>query len=121
MRLLSWIVMVPIAIVIVAFSVSNRAPAVLDFWPLPWSMETPIYMVVVASLIVGFAAGTLVFWLSTAPMRRRARLNDRMARTAERELAILREKSEKAKAAETPGNDGAAATTLPVPISSNAA
>ncbi len=120
MRLLSWIAMVPIAIVIVAFSVSNRAPAVLDFWPLPWSMETPIYMVVVVSLVAGFASGALVFWLSTAGMRRHARLSARMARTAERELAVLRQKTEKTKAADNP-DGGTAATALPVPVSSNAA
>ena len=120
MRLLSWIILVPVAIVIVAFSVSNRAPVALDFWPLPLSVETPLFMVVLTGLVIGLVCGAFVCWASMGKVRRRARLSSRQAKTAERELDRLREKARTAEA-----DDGRGvrplANTLPAPVSSDAA
>ena len=120
MRLLSWIVMIPIAIVIVAFSVSNRAPAMLDFWPFPWILEAPVYLVVLAALVIGFACGMTISWLSNAALRRRARASERQAQVVERELALLRDKAGKPEPVKASG-DGTQGVPVPVPVSSNAA
>ena len=41
MRYLSWIITIPIALVIVSFAVSNRGPVDLALWPLPFEITVP--------------------------------------------------------------------------------
>ncbi len=92
MRLLSWFVIVPVALAVVVFSVSNRAPVTVDFWPLPFTAELRVFAVVLVSVFAGFVLGGLVAWISGGKRRRRARAMARRARSAEAELARLRAK-----------------------------
>ena len=59
MRLLSWFVVVPAALAVVAFSVSNRADVAVDFWPLPFTSEFRVFAVVLVSIFAGFVLGGL--------------------------------------------------------------
>ena len=43
MRLLSWIILLPVALAVAAFSAVNRVPVALDLWPLPFTPERPVY------------------------------------------------------------------------------
>ncbi len=92
MRLLSWFVIVPAALAVVAFSVSNRAEVVVNFWPLPFTSEFRVFAVVLVSIIAGFVLGGLVAWISGGKRRRRARAMVRRAKAAEAEVARLRDK-----------------------------
>ena len=90
MRLLSWIILLPVALAVIAFSVVNREPVALDLWPLPYTAETPVFQIVLFSVFVGFVWGGLVAWISAARGRRRA-IADRVA-GAEREVEKLKER-----------------------------
>ena len=93
MRLLSWFVVVPAALAVVAFSVFNRAPMTVDFWPLPFPpREFRVFAVVLVSIFAGFVLGGLVAWISGGRRRRRARAMARRAKAAEAEAARLRDK-----------------------------
>ncbi len=92
MRLFSWFVIVPAALAVVAFSVSNRAPVTVDLWPLPFTAELRVFAVVLVSVFAGFILGGLVAWISGGKRRRRARAMARRAKSAEAELARLRDK-----------------------------
>ncbi len=92
MRLVSWFVVVPTALAVVAFSVSNRADVVVNFWPLPFTSEFRVFAVVLVSIIAGFVLGGLVAWISGGKRRRRARAMARRAKTAAAEAARLRDK-----------------------------
>ncbi len=92
MRLFSWFVIVPAALAVVAFSVSNRAPVTVDFWPLPFTAELRVFAVVLVSVFAGFVLGGLVAWISGGKRRRQARAMARRAKSAEAELARLRDK-----------------------------
>ncbi len=70
--LLIWIVMIPVAAVVVAFAVSNRQPIGLDLWPLPYQIEAPVYLVVLLAMLAGFLVGGFVAWTSSLRRRRRA-------------------------------------------------
>ena len=70
-RLLFWIVLVPLAAVLVVFSVANRGGVTLDLWPLPYQVDLPLYLVLLGALIVGFAAGGLYVALTGAARRAR--------------------------------------------------
>ncbi len=92
MRLLSWFVVVPAALAVVAFSVSNRADVAVNFWPLPFTPEFRVFAVVLVSIFAGFVLGGLVAWISGGKRRRRARAMARRAKAAEAEAARLRDK-----------------------------
>lgn len=92
MRLFSWFVVVPTALAVVAFSVSNRADVVVNFWPLSFTSEFRVFAVVLVSIIAGFVLGGLVAWISAGKRRRRARAMARRAKAAEAEAARLRDK-----------------------------
>ena len=93
MRLLSWFVVVPAALAVVAFSVSNRADVAVNFWPLPFTPEFRVFAVVLVSIFAGFVLGGLVAWISGGKRRRRARAMARRAKAAEAEMARLRDQA----------------------------
>jgi uncharacterized integral membrane protein len=121
MRLLTWIVMLPLAIVIIAFSVANRQTMTLDLWPLPLNADVPVFMVVLAGLLLGFLWGGLVMWLSGGKARRNARLGVQRARKAERELSILRDKAMDQDPQPQQNPSVPAGNTLPATVPADAA
>ncbi len=90
-KLLFWIVVTPLAVAVVVFSVNNRNGVVLDLWPLgPLDFAAdpvPLFAVVLAALLAGFLAGGFVAWVSAGKVRKRARAESRRADGAEGELA----------------------------------
>ncbi len=100
-RWLSWIFLTPIALVVVAFSVSNRATVVLNLWPLDASSPPlPIFGVVLASLFVGVLFASVVAWLGAGRLRRRVRKLTRRADKAEQEAARLHQEVDDLKSAQ---------------------
>lgn len=91
MRYLSWIITIPIALVIVSFAVSNRDPVELALWPLPFSITVPIYVAALTALVLGFLAGGFVAWSADRKHRVAARVRGRKAAQLERELSRERE------------------------------
>lgn len=97
MRVLSWIITLPIVVVAVLFAISNRGEVVLALWPLPFTLEAPLYLAALVALLAGFLAGGIVTWLAQHRNRRRASvLSDRAARL-ERELAEARARASAAE------------------------
>jgi uncharacterized integral membrane protein len=105
-KLLFWIFAVPLAALIIIFSVNNRAEVELDLWPLDMTAAPlPVFSVVLASLLAGFLIGGVIAWLSGGEARRRARRMTRRAEEAERALAEA-EKRILALEREAGGNGG---------------
>ncbi len=91
-RILSWIIMIPFALVVIIFSAVNRELVTLDLWPLPHEVTVPVFTLVLAVFIFGFLWGAGVAWVSAGSNRRRARNAQWRAETAERELRSLNNK-----------------------------
>jgi len=73
-RLFFWIVLVPLAGLLVVFAVTNRQGITLDLWPLPFQVDLPLYLALLGTLILGFVVGVVVASVSAAGRRaRRAR------------------------------------------------
>jgi uncharacterized integral membrane protein len=86
-KLLFWIFAVPLAILIIVFSVNNRTDVVLDLWPLDMvTAPVPVFSVALTSLLAGFLIGGIIAWLSGGAARKRARRMTRRAEAAERLL-----------------------------------
>ena len=91
-KVLFWIVVAPLAAAIIVFSVNNRAEVRLDFWPLDlMSQPLPVYAVMLATLVIGFFTGGVVAWRSAAKHRKRARIEAKRAKRAERDVAEAKE------------------------------
>ncbi|CUW38384.1 conserved exported protein of unknown function [Magnetospirillum sp. XM-1] len=72
MRLLAWIIGLPLAVLVTVFAVANRAEIRFDLWPLPFGVELPAYLAVLVPLALGLAAGFLLGWASGLKARLRA-------------------------------------------------
>ena len=60
MRFLSWLIGLPVAIIVVAFALSNRHDVVLGLWPFEEGLGLPIFLAVLLPLLTGFVLGYLV-------------------------------------------------------------
>ncbi len=102
MRLVHWIVTLPVAIVLATFAVSNRAMVDLTFWPLPYDLAAPLYLITLLMVVVGFLLGLLLGWLGSQPVRRERRRQRKRIVELEAELARLRVKPEPAVVSNLP-------------------
>lgn len=89
------LVLVPIALVIVLFSVANRAPVRVSLDPLSrdvpqLSYELPLFVVVLASIAAGVLIGGLAAWIAQGKHRKAARRNRREAEALRSEAQSLR-------------------------------
>ena len=110
MRFVSWIIMVPVAVAVVTFSLNNRERVPVDIWPVPFTVDAPIFAIVLISILTGMVIGAVLAWLSGGRTRRRARTQTRRAETAERQAATLRDQLSQAEPGEEPKPSQ---TTLP--------
>jgi uncharacterized integral membrane protein len=91
-KLIHWLVTLPVTILAVLFAVSNRDGVVVTFWPIPVAIEAPLYLVVLLALVVGFLVGELVAWINGRHHRRHARRRARRIEELERELGATQAK-----------------------------
>ena len=107
-KLLFWILGIPLIVAIVAFATSNRAPVSLDLWPFPFAIEPPAYAAILGASLIGFLAGAAYAWSSAARKRRRARAEGRRTKFLERENEDLRKQLAAAEVHRTGAGPGAA-------------
>jgi uncharacterized integral membrane protein len=86
-RLVFWLVTVPVAVIAVLFAVSNLGRVPVALWPFSDVLVMPLYLLALVALGIGFLAGELVAWLNGGRWRREARRRQRRIEALERELA----------------------------------
>lgn len=77
-RILSLLVLVPVAIVLIAFSVANRQMINISFDPTgaadpAFALQLPIFVVIFATLAMGLILGGIGTWFTQGKHRRLAR------------------------------------------------
>jgi uncharacterized integral membrane protein len=102
------IVLVPLAVIIIAFAVANRGTVTLSFDPFNGNdpaatVSLPLYALIILLLIVGVLIGGIASWSRQGRWRG-------AARRFEREAHVLR-----GKVATLEGMDAGAAATPPAP------
>jgi uncharacterized integral membrane protein len=85
-KLLYWLIALPIGLILIVFSVSNRDGVVVSFSPLPYEMSIPLFLLVFVVFALGVLVGGLLGWMGGHGARRRAR--ERKQRIAELENAL---------------------------------
>jgi uncharacterized integral membrane protein len=89
------LILVPIALLVVLFSVANRAPVRVSFDPISrdaphFAFDIPLFAVVLAAIAAGVLIGGLASWLAQGKHRKAARRNRREAETLRGEAQMLR-------------------------------
>jgi uncharacterized integral membrane protein len=107
----SWILTLPLTLVIVVFAVANRQFVPLDLWPFEIALKAPLFVLVLGSVLVGFFAGALVMWLSGRRQRRQARAARNQVAKLEREVQRQGQNRAEAK----PDSQASAVATPPAP------
>jgi uncharacterized integral membrane protein len=72
MRILRLLIIVPLLLLLVLFTLSNRAPLHLSLWPTDFTADPPASVVILGAMAVAFLAGAFVVWISELGRRRRA-------------------------------------------------
>ena len=73
MKIVSWILLVAVAVVVAAFAVANRSPVLLSLEPLGYVITLPLYALVIGTLFVGAVIGGGTTWLGAGKTRRAIR------------------------------------------------
>jgi uncharacterized integral membrane protein len=98
-KIIAVLLLVPLAVVIIAFAVANRQNVTLLLDPFSTSapaasLTLPLFALVIAALIVGVIAGGLAAWLGQGKWRRGARRLEREANELRVKLAAFAEPRE---------------------------
>jgi len=99
-KLLYWLIALPIGLILIVFSVSNRDGVVVSFSPLPYEMSIPLFLLVFVVFALGVLVGGLLGWMGGHGARRRAR--ERKHRIAELENALRQTEQKQAPAPAAP-------------------
>ena len=72
-KLIFWLTLLPIAVVLIAFAIANRAPVTVRFDPLPFAIDLPLYAVALIGIFIGLVSGGIMTWLRGGRWRKQAR------------------------------------------------
>ena len=90
MRLIFWLVVLPLAVYSAFFAVNNRGRVTLDFDPVPYSLDLPIFAGVLGAILIGLIVGGVAAWLRQGKWRRETRKLRRDVRDLNAELEQIR-------------------------------
>lgn len=94
-KILTAVIVVPLAAVIIAFAVANRQTVTVSFDPFSatspaYAASLPLFVLIFIVLILGVIVGGIAAWLRQSPWRRTARKLDADVRELREELAAFR-------------------------------
>jgi uncharacterized integral membrane protein len=94
-KIVTLVIVVPLAAVIVAFAVANRELVTVSFDPFSstnpaYAATLPLFILIFVLVILGVIVGGAAAWLRQAHWRRAARQLDAEARLLRQELSALR-------------------------------
>lgn len=87
MRILNTLLAVIVAVLVVLFAVSNRAPVVVEIWPFPYQLELGLYALILLAVFIGFLAGMVTSWLTGGKRRRELKALRKETRDLQASLA----------------------------------
>jgi uncharacterized integral membrane protein len=93
-KLVFWLVLVPLAIVILMFAVANREIVTVSFDPFSStrpaaSVSVPLFVLIFSLVILGVIIGGIAAWLGQSGYRRAARLRHSDVAALRREIETL--------------------------------
>ena len=92
-RLAFWIIILPLAVLIAAFGITNSQLVTVGLGPLTTALELPLYSAILGAVFVGILVGGISTWFGQARWRRRARNLNRRIRILSRDHEESRSKN----------------------------
>ena len=94
-KIVTALILVPLAVVVIALAVANRQPVVVSFDPFDqlhpaMARAMPLYQLMLLLVIAGVVVGGVAVWVRQGKWRRAARLADAHARELRAEVDRLR-------------------------------
>lgn len=96
MRFLSWLVTLPIPVIVVIFALQNREQVELSFWPFDVEIAMPLSFLAVGLVATGIVVGVLFMQFSVLKLWNKKRKLEKTIKNLQSQLS-----TEKAKAAES--------------------
>ena len=106
-KIVSFLVLVPLGLVLVALSVANKDLVTVSFDPFnaaapAFALRTPLFVLVFVLVIAGVIIGGIASWLRQGERRRTARRTEGELRAARSEIDRLRRELAAAETASVP-------------------
>ena len=113
-KIVTAVIVIPLAIVIIAFALANRQAVTVSFDPFSsanpaYAASLPLFVLIFVLVIVGVVIGGIAAWVRQAAWRRTARRLDADVRALHQEIEAMRRRS----AEDDVRREAAARTTLP--------
>jgi uncharacterized integral membrane protein len=94
-KIVSALVLIPLAVVLISFAVANRRSVTVSFDPFDstdpaFSVAVPLYVLILVLIIAGVIVGGVAAWLRQGKWRWRARLAESQARELKAENDALK-------------------------------
>jgi uncharacterized integral membrane protein len=94
-KIITGIIVVPLAVIIVVFAVANRQMVTVSFDPFSstapaYAASLPLFVLIFIILILGVIIGGIAAWLRQSPWRHTARKLDADVRALHEELETIR-------------------------------
>ena len=94
-KIVTAIIVIPLATVIIAFAVANRQTVTVSFDPFSsaspaYAITLPLFAIIIVVLILGVLIGGIAAWVRQSKWRRNARRSEAEARALHQELAAVR-------------------------------
>ena len=119
-KIVTWIIIIPVAAAIIAFAVANRQTVTVSFDPFssaaPAYVATlPLFAILFAVLILGVLVGGIAAWIGQRKWRRAARRLDGEVRALHQEMDTIRRRFGTSQPA-SPPPEPASLQALPGPM-----
>jgi uncharacterized integral membrane protein len=119
-KIVTALIVVPPAVVIIAFAVANRQTVTVSFDPFSsaspaYAVTLPLFIVILAVLILGVLVGGIAAWIRQSKWRRAARKREAALRALQQEID-LRNTREVYRGQPLPSAELLAAPVFPPPI-----
>jgi uncharacterized integral membrane protein len=94
-KIVTWIVIIPLAAIMIAFAVANRQAVTVSFDPFSavspaYAATLPLFVVLFAAAILGVLVGGSAAWIGQGKWRRAARRLDGEVRALHEEIDAVR-------------------------------
>lgn len=99
MKIICFILSLPVVFFTISFAVTNRQPVTLALWPFPFEMTVPVSLAVYLFALVFFVLGGLYFWVMNVPLRTERYLQSKKIKDLTEKVAELQEKQDAASTA----------------------
>jgi uncharacterized integral membrane protein len=108
MKLLFWIIGLPLLLAAGFFAVANRETVAVSLWPFAETLQMPLFLAIAAPFYAGFALGAVIAWGASGRARARAREASRRAAELQRENEALKTRLDQLEVRTPPAASSAA-------------